>query len=388
MTRLVGASIVGIAAAIVLTSAMIVAKSGPSPDPQGGPADTGVAAAPTGPIRAPAPTTAAGPAAPRLVLRPAFIDMGPLRRQSTHAVSTEVRNKGEAELIIERTEIACRCFTASLNNRRLRPGEAATLTVNVKTLSHRGELAERVGLVSNDPAGVKAVDLRFEVLDDLQAEPARLYLGCVRPGAAAVGHLRIKTNTDAETQVLYAACISSSPGRQVSALKGPQLAGEDDGELVGSVVRATVGRNSPAEVEVRFKAPTAPGTCRRTLAVTTADASNPIVRVPVILSVSPVAAISPDRVDFGRFARGQTPARSLEITLAQGSRIASVTARPEVLEATVSEPRPSGQGHLVEVQLKTRPDAPYGPFRGELPLRIEGGEDSTLIVPFAGYVHE
>jgi hypothetical protein len=110
------------------------------------------------------------------------IDVGVLGPQATHEELVAVRNAGGEELAIREAKIACTCFRASFDQKKIEPGGSAGMRVTFLSLGHRGEVSELIGIVWSDPEGVKVLTLRFEMPQELAAVPDRLWLGVVRPG--------------------------------------------------------------------------------------------------------------------------------------------------------------------------------------------------------------
>lgn len=300
---------------------------------------------------------------PRLILGRHFIDAGPVRPESTHERSITVQNAGGEELLIERTQTACTCFQASFDRMRLGPGESGQMKVNFDTLQHRGEVREMIGIVSNDPAGVKTLSMRFEVPYDIAASPDQVHLGIVRPGQEVRRRIQVVANADVQTKVLYALSDSEA--------------------LVGKVISPALSRQEAAVVEVVMTAPAGAGTYGHALVITTAYQKQPTVRLPVVVSVSESASVSLGSVDFGRFARGDAVVRQISLRAGPGTRLQFAAAQPEVLDVKVG---PADAEGTVKLELAPLREAPYGPLNGELHLEIEGKESCTLSVPFAGYV--
>ena len=134
-----------------------------------------------------------------------------------------------------------------------------------------------------------------------------------------------------------------------------------------------------------MKAPARPGTYRHSLSITTGLDARPTIRLPVVLSVCNAATVSPERLDFGRFARGQPVTRTIRLTLSKGVQLNVAAAHPEVLDIKIAPGETQG---AARVHLTAKKDVPYGPLRGELRLELGGKQECTLAVPFAGYVTE
>ncbi|MDY7011840.1 MAG: DUF1573 domain-containing protein, partial [Planctomycetota bacterium] len=303
---------------------------------------------------------------PSLTLEKQFVDAGVLKHKSTREEIVNIRNTGGSDLVIRKTILACKCGKVSFDRKRLKPGESARMTVKILTRDYWGEVSEKIGIISNDPTGPKLLTIRFEVLRDLVAVPDRLHLGFAAPGQAMRKQVKVVANTDVDTKALYA--ISNNPEA-----------------LVGRVIKPILKKDTPAVLEVEFKAPSKPGTYRNSLSITTGHSAQSTVRLPVTLCVSRTISVKPDRLDFGRLVKGENVKRSLNVKAGAGTELKSVVARPEVLDVKVG---PADTEGSIAVDLTVIKEVRYGKLAGEIRLEFIGEEQSTLTVPFAGYIIE
>ena len=179
------------------------------------------------------------------------------------------------------------------------------------------------------------------------------------------GSVPICVNEQVNAKALYA--VSNSP------------------HLTAKVVEPVISQADAAVVEVTAKAPAQPGVYRWNLSVSTSSQKWPTVHLPVVVSVSEEASVSPPEVDFGRFVRGHETAKTMELSLANGTKLKTVTARPPVLDVNAPVHAANATG---TVELRPRKEIPFGPIQGELHLTLEGGEKTELVVPFHGYACE
>ncbi|HUT60429.1 MAG TPA: DUF1573 domain-containing protein [Phycisphaerae bacterium] len=267
------------------------------------------------------------------------------------------------ELAIRNTVSTCDCLEVSLDQTKLQPGQGTHLKLKIHTRTRRGRVIEKIGIRSNDPSGPKTLTVGFEVQEDLAAVPDRLYMGFAKPGQAVRKYVRIVAHADVQTKVLYA--ISSTNG------------------LVGRVIETAVSKGRPAKLEVEFTAPSQPGTYRGSLTITTAHAGKPNIHLPVVLCVTRAVTVTPDRLDFGRFAHGNTPSTTIMVKTAPGTKLQAVTTKSKLVDVELG---PADTEGAVPVKVSARKDTPPGPFSGELQLRLAGQEEAALPVPFEGQV--
>jgi len=320
----------------------------------------------------PATTRPAGPAA--LVLGRRFLDLGALRPGSTRTVRVAIRNDGAGELVIGRVETGCECIRASMANKRIAPGRSELLVLEVRTLDHHGPYRGTIAIASNAPAGLAVLTVLFDVPRPISLAPPALYLGVLKPGAEAVKTVKLVAAPGVATKLLYAT--------------GP------DPSVTGRVISANIAAGKDGVAEVAVRAPDRPGLYRPRLAITTALPDRPTISVAVVFTVSATAAVTPARIDFGRFGRGQQPKRTLHVTPGPGVSVQSAIPHPLVLNVTIlGKKGKKGAEHLIPpgqiaVTVSPKPQAPYGPLDGELRIRLDGAEPNTLVVPFTGYVAE
>ena len=302
---------------------------------------------------------------PALVLEHRFVDLGRLTPHSSREVQVALRNDGAGELVISRIETGCECIRASMERQRIGPGRSEALLLEVRTLARRGPYRGEIAIASNEPGGVAVLTVLFEVPEAVSTDPPTLYLGVLTPGAEIVKPVKLAAGPGVATEILRAA--------------------SGDPSVAGRIVTPAVAAGEDGVVEVTIRAPVEPGLYRHNLSITTALPDRPTVNLPVVFAVSAAADVAPDRIDFGRFPRGQRPRRSLRVTAGPGTSVQAAVPHPIVLDVTIAPPEEAGG---VTVTVSPKPEAPYGPLDGELRIHLDGAEPNTLVVPFTGYVAE
>ena len=103
---------------------------------------------------------------PAIQLGSEQVDLGAMSNGTIEEFSVEVRNLGNAPLVIEAVTTSCGCTSASVTPQTIEPGEVGELMVVYDSGAHgpefAGEVQRQVFIASNDP------DLR-EVVLNLQA---------------------------------------------------------------------------------------------------------------------------------------------------------------------------------------------------------------------------
>ena len=90
--------------------------------------------------------------APKISVEPALQDLG-TRPQQLIDLVFEVKNTGNADLVIEKVSVSCECTTAELEKSVIPPGESAELRVKFDPAEDNlfGEIQRIIYLRSNDP---------------------------------------------------------------------------------------------------------------------------------------------------------------------------------------------------------------------------------------------
>ena len=90
--------------------------------------------------------------APKISVEPALQDLG-TRPQQLIDLVFEVKNTGNADLVIEKVSVSCECTTAEMEKSVIPPGESAELRVKFDPAEDNlfGEIQRIIYLRSNDP---------------------------------------------------------------------------------------------------------------------------------------------------------------------------------------------------------------------------------------------
>lgn len=102
--------------------------------------------------------------APQINIEPPLQDLGTQPQQLIDLVF-EVKNTGNADLVIEKVSVSCECTTAELEKNTIPPGETAKLRVKFDPAEENlfGDIQRIIYLRSNDPATPEA-EAEFRVI--------------------------------------------------------------------------------------------------------------------------------------------------------------------------------------------------------------------------------
>ena len=167
----------------------------------------------------PTPTGTGGDTAPRpqLFVAQRSQDLGTILEGDKAIVSWLLENRGNADLVIDRTVPSCGCTVVQLadSEKIIPPGRSLTLKAEFDSTNRREEQAKTINVLSNDPAEPE-LKLTFKGKVELlvEMEPAgMLNVRTIRRGAAAPKALD----------------LLPGPGRQTLTVRGVEL--QDDAPL-------------------------------------------------------------------------------------------------------------------------------------------------------------
>jgi len=208
---------------------------------------------------------------PKLVFRETTHDLGHVDAGRQLTAAFPFRNTGGLDLSIDNVRAACNCTAAVPDTRVIPPGSTGAIDVTFDTTGEHGHAARTITVYSNDPLQpVTTLTLNADVDAALAAEPAELYVGHLRRGAAAWDTVR---------------------------LVGPEVRALGAIETPGSVLEASLdgAPGKPPAVRVAIK-PRAPlGRFKESVLVHTQNSRQPPLAIPVVGFVDPEAPAAMQR---------------------------------------------------------------------------------------------
>ncbi len=92
--------------------------------------------------------------------------------------SFDFTNSGNADLVIQRVVPACGCTTSSIDNEKIKPGDSATISVELDTTGFSGNKTKRVRIYTNDfDSPISTVTLAGVILKDIETSPKSIVFG-------------------------------------------------------------------------------------------------------------------------------------------------------------------------------------------------------------------
>lgn len=160
---------------------------------------------------------------PRLVLPETSWQAGSVRRGTLVEHDFQLKNAGDASLLITRIRSSCGCMSAHVSSELIGPGEAASLHVVFDTKGRQGTQRMTVDLFSNDPDGRSSqVTLSAEVYSPVHTDTSVLYFLDVPMGETAKHTVRLLNDENGPVEVRNLKCtlpfveVTASPNTSVA----------------------------------------------------------------------------------------------------------------------------------------------------------------------------
>jgi hypothetical protein len=200
------------------------------------------------------------PTPPRIVFSATEHDFGPVEQGTRVRHTFRFVNQGEQDLSIGELRSACDCDAKSEGSRVVPPGSDGTINVEFNTEEVFGSQRRTVTVYANDPESmVTILTLTGDVILDVAADPPRLYVGRLLPGASF--WREIAALVAASVEILSV----ETEGDRVSASSGPLADGRR-------------GRR----IQIAVASDAAAGPFQEAVVVRTSSARRPVVRIPVV----------------------------------------------------------------------------------------------------------
>jgi len=299
------------------------------------------------------------PPAARLVIDGTRHDFGTLWVGEVKRHSFRVENRGTLPLEFGAVRSTCGCLLHELSARRVEPGQAATLTVELHADRGAGPLEKQLSVETND------FERRTLVLD-LSARLETLYK--LEPPLLDVGDLVLGEPRDLTVK------LTVTDGSELAL--GPAHCPETS---FTASARAT-SRDS-AEIALRFEGDAWPGRRLFRVGLPTGHPRVPEATIPVQAVVLPRLSIEPgDRVDFGSVARARGGEVALRVVARGKAALAAPTAvvelggtakpdDPSAAPRVAARIEPIVEGRQWRLVVAVEPGSPGGALIGRVLLR-------------------
>jgi len=323
----------------------------------------------------PTPTGELASHGPRLFVPQRIQDVGTILEGDKAVITWTLENRGDADLVIDRTAASCGCTIVKLTDEEkvIPPGKSLELKAQFDSTSRREVQTKSVNVSSNDPTEPE-LKLEFRALVELlfELDPANLVnLRTVRRGVASTRTLD----------------VYPGPGRKSVTIRGMEVTDDGPISLAAEPYESPRGLGQRIRITVLDSASigTVNASMKLTLDVDGIERERTVaVRGEVIADLTwlpkVVDATRQPSLPGKRFA-------PVSISAAEKTpfEITGATAGP-LFDCTVEPGRHPQAKTDYDVVLTLRPDAPPGPFGALLRIQTDSLDQPVLEVPVFGIV--
>ena len=301
---------------------------------------------------------------PKAVVDSSLYDFGSALegKQVTHTF--KIKNTGEGYLDIRGVKTSCGCTTGTPTKTHIAPGDESEIAVMFDTHFQKGHQVRTITASTNDPNNPQVpMTMQGIVKQQVAATPAEVAFGSVRKGTEVTKEIVIDDLVGKGEAFTVGPVSNSSSSIKVSQEK------RTDGKP-GALLKITLLKSMPV------------GPFDDSIKVVT---NRVPLQVDIFGTVSGDLNIDPAQVSFGIVPHGQDIVRIIKLSN-EGSRNVKVldvsSSTPTVVAS--AEPVKSGKEYKLTVTL-TR-GTPEGQLHGNLTIKTDDPEQSTLAVPFYAIV--
>jgi hypothetical protein len=324
--------IIGLAIALALTGSLMASAAGP-------------ASAPSGPQ-------------PRIEASAPSYDFGTVLEGTPVKHNFTIRNTGQSDLIIGQVQTSCGCTVAKSDKQRLRAGEQTELPVTFDTRHEKGRASRRIDVYTNDPTTPNlALEIHGVIRRESEAVPDQVVFQGVKKGSEPTQDVAIKYNGTAPRGFKITKISNSNPNIVVTQLPDMKL-------KVALLKTMAVG---PFDDTIEI-----------------ATTGRPI-EIPVYGRVVGDLVTEPAQVSFGILPHGQGAMRIIRLTN-NGTRSVAITGVSSTSPAVTAKADPITPGKQYKITLELRKGTPDGQLHGQLLIKTDDPEQTSLTVPFFGIV--
>ncbi len=306
---------------------------------------------------------------PRMVIVEPVFDAGEVAPGASVAHDFEIRNEGDATLLVSDVVAGCACTTFTLD-KEIAPGATGGVRAVLDTSGMTGPMAKQISIYTNDPQAAKSVlTLRVTVTGHLELRPEGLHLEGVRHDAPAVVGATLWAVDQPDLQVLRVESTDASIKVSFRPAMGSELAA--DGQ----------GRQWRIEAALDPAAPLGP------VAALARIYTNHRTDGPLAFSIwgrqrEPLALIPPEAA-LGDVQPGPDYRRALRLENLSASpvEIVAVTSDIPALSVEVSK-LPDGKSFTIALRLDAA--MPKGEFAGKLVIQTTSRLMPRLEAPVTG----
>jgi hypothetical protein len=273
-----------------------------------------------------------------------------------------IKNEGKGELIIGQVMASCGCTAAKPDTNKLAPGQSTRIAVAIDSGVLRGHSVHTVTVFTNDP---KQPNAELKLVGDVQMQvtpsPLEVDFGKVAHGTMATRTLVLTPFKAAGFKV--GDIKNNNPDIEVARTSG-----------------AVRGNGVELKLTLKSGAPVGP------FVDTIEIATNRVpVKVGVYGTVTGEINVDPPQVSFGIVQSKQSAMRIVRLTNS-GNRDVKITGIDTTNTSVTAGIEPVKPGKEYKITVELRQNTPDGQIRGQLVVKTDDPEQSTVTIPYYGIV--
>ena len=232
-------------------------------------------------------------------------NFGEAKPLATLQTSFTFKNDSEKTFVIGKPETSCGCVVPKLNTSvPLPPGENYVMDVEIKS-GVETSFDQEINMKFWDEKTSQTVEFKLELFGNRRASMIassnKIDFGRALPGEVVEREFNLK-ESDTDRFMISNFCLEGFEDiNQALTIAQPE-----ETPLPGGLVKRSF--------QLKLTAPNLEGTREGTLRISTTSDQYPVLSVPVVFTVEPVFAVSPNPIVFGDVSLGTAATTTFEIT--------------------------------------------------------------------------
>jgi Protein of unknown function (DUF1573)/Flagellar-associated PapD-like len=275
-----------------------------------------------------------------------------------------IKNNGKGYLDIRGVKTSCGCTTGSPTKMHVAPGDTSDIDVAFDTHFQKGHQVRTITAFTNDPNNPQvAMTMQGIVKQQVDAQPSQVSFGSVKKGTEDTRDVLINDLYPVHGPFSVGPISNSNSSIKVVQEKRP------DGKP-GAMLKVSLLKTMPV------------GPFDDTIKIIT---NRVPLQVDVFGTVTGDLNIDPAQVSFGIVPSGQDVVRIFKLSN-QGPHPVKVLEVASSSPAVAATAEPVTPGREYKVTVTLRHGTPDGQLRGDLTIKTDDPEQTTLKVPFYAIV--
>lgn len=308
---------------------------------------------------------------PKAVVPEPIHDFGTVEKTAKPSYDFEIRNEGQAPLLIREVRPECSCTVASFD-KSIAPGASGKVHIDFDPLEVAGPLKKGAVVFTNDPAAPEIhLTMLATVKPALQIQPGYARYMYVQKEMPGVIHQTIWSVDGSPFRVLDV----KSPYSFLKVAFWEAKTEERLPDHPGKQWRVSTTLDPEAPV----------GPLEKMVEITTDNPKQRVLELPVSGFVRPVIAVTPPSGDFGSHKKGTPFHGSLTVRNFATESIA-VTGVSTDIKGLLVKLEPVVEGRSYKVAVTFAEDIPVGKLDGKVTITTASPKVPVIEVPLTGVI--